>query len=101
MAKKLSLLAKSQGGFHVLEAAAIPPLPGARYSKPRERRLQVKNHRQAQFPTVVEETDRVGVVVAHAKFQFAEDPNPACGSRESTVVPGKIGRASCRERVEM
>ena len=43
---------------------------------PRKRRVQMKNHRHAQFATVLKEPDRVGIVIAHAAFEFTEDASP-------------------------
>src|ERR1700730_1615871 len=75
MAEKLGMRAESQWSLHDLKAATVPPLPRARDSKPRECRLQVTNDRQTQFATVVEEPDRIGIVVAHADLKFANDTN--------------------------
>ena len=73
MAEKPGVRAEPQGSVHDLKAATVPPLPGARHSKPRECGLQVTNHGQTQFATIVEEPDRIGIVVAHTQLQLTEN----------------------------
>src|SRR5207247_8498251 len=42
----------------------------------RKSNVQMKNYGQTKLSTIVKKPDRVGIVVAHAKLELAEDTNP-------------------------